>query len=163
MKSDIRFKWTCIALLAIAVMLYAFDSRYKEVQHYGQIFDGKSVLWDTWTNDIVFFGQDDGVLVKSRVKLSNEEYYPDGSKQTKPKGLSLYKDTPANNRYQVYVILNREGYNTGWHKDMEKALFESGKNRRWTYNALKKAGYDTGSYYRFKKELGLTLWQRWFD
>lgn len=160
MKSDIRFKWTCIALLAIAVMLYAFDSRYKEVQQYGN-FGGKSALWDTWTNSIIVFGDshDRGKLVKYRIELENDRLRLKNGKLSN--NIPFYKETPEDNRYQAFVVLSRDGYNLGTFSEMEQALQEGAKNRRFTYNALRKEGYNVGSYPKFKRKLGLTLWQRW--
>lgn len=158
MKSDIRFKWTCIALLAIAVMLYAFDSRYKEVQNYGYL-EGKSVLWDTWTNSVILFSGDADRLVKYRIELENDRLRLKNGKLSN--NTPFYKETPEDNRYQAFVVLSRDGYNLGTFSEMTRALQEGAKNRRFTYNALRKEGYNVGSYHKFKRKLGLTLWQRW--
>lgn len=66
-KSDKFFKWAFLVLLAIAVAVYAFDCRYRDVYAYGAL-EGKSVLLDTWTNDIIVVGGKD-YISKMRYRI----------------------------------------------------------------------------------------------
>ena len=78
-KSDRFFKWAFLVLLTIAVAVYAFDCRYREVYAYGAL-EGKSVLLDTWTNDIIVVGGKD-YISKMRYRIGRTKgslYEKDG-------------------------------------------------------------------------------------